>query len=172
MIHCYISVRCKSMWIFAFSIWCDSILQLLLQVTFLVTADQSCTTSPQYRTTSTLWCWWVSFQVIPQHFSWIKVWTLTWFFLNHSLVKLFVCLGSLSYSMTCFLLRLSSQTDVLTFSFTICWYNSEFIVPSMIASRPGPDSAKQGQTMILPPLCFTDGIIFLCWNEVCSFLQT
>uniref|UniRef100_A0A673FRQ1 Anoctamin n=1 Tax=Sinocyclocheilus rhinocerous TaxID=307959 RepID=A0A673FRQ1_9TELE len=60
--------------------------------------------------------------------------------------------------MTHFLLRLSSQTDDLTFSFRICWYNSEFIVPSMKTSLPGPDAAKQPPTMIPPPPCFIDGI--------------
>ncbi len=50
--------------------------------------------------------------------------------------------------MTHFLLRLSSWTDVLRFSYRICWYSSELIVPSMMASRP---AEKQDQTMLLPP---------------------
>ncbi len=126
-----------------------------------------------YRTTSTLWCWWVSsFELLasapytkgPDHSK-----TLTLFFFNHSLVKWLVCLGSLSFCMAHFLLKLSSGTDVLIFSFRICWYISEFFVPSMMASRPGPDAAKQAQTMLLPPPCFTDGIGFLCWNAVFFF---
>ncbi len=76
-----------------------------------------------------------------------------------------VCLGLLSCWMTHFLLRFISQTGVLTFFF-ICWYNSEFIIPSMMASRPGSDAVKQAQTMILPPPCFTDELRFLCWNAV------
>ncbi len=50
--------------------------------------------------------------------------------------------------------------DDLTFSFRICWYYSEFIVPSMVAGCPGQDVAKRAQAMILPPPCFTDGIRF------------
>lgn len=72
--------------------------------------------------------------------------TLTFFCANHSLAEQFVCLGSLSYCMTHFLLSFSSQTDTLTFSCGICWYNSELIAPSMKAavllrrqqSRPKP----------------------------------
>ncbi len=94
--------------------------------------------------------------------------TLAFFFFNHSLVTQLVCLGSLSCCVAHFLLRLGSRTDVLTFSFRTC-YNSEFIVPSMMAGCPGQDEAKQAQTMILPPPCFTDGIRFLCWNTVCAF---
>lgn len=30
----------------------------------------------------------------------------------------------------------------------ICWYSPEFIAPSIIASNPGPEAAKQPQTMI------------------------
>ncbi len=42
----------------------------------------------------------------------------------------------------------------------------------MMAGCPGQDAAEQAQAMILPPPCFTDGIRFLSWNAVCSFLQT
>ncbi len=60
--------------------------------------------------------------------------------------------------------------NVLTFSFRICWYNSEFIVPSMMAGCPGQDAAKQAQAIILPPPCFTDGIRFLSWKQ-CAFFS-
>ncbi len=93
-------------------------------------------------------------QLLPHHFNLIKVQTLTRLFQNinfiilfYSLVERLVCLGSLSCCMACFLLRLSSRTDVLIFSFRICWYNSKFIVPSMMASRAGPDAAKQAQVL-------------------------
>ena len=45
--------------------------------------------------------------------------------------------------MTHFLLNLSSQTGTLTFSCRICCHNSELIAPSMIASCPGSEAAKQ-----------------------------
>lgn len=43
-----------------------------------------------------------------------------------------------------------SWTDVPVFR--ISWYNSKFIVPSIIAGCPGQDAAKWAQTMILLPL--------------------
>ncbi len=95
-------------------------------------------------------------QVLPQHFIWLtsRLWLHFNFFLfHHSLVKQIVYLGVLSCCMACFLLRFSSQTDVQIFSFRSCWYHSEFIVPSMMASRPGPDAASQAQTMILQNMC-------------------
>lgn len=66
-----------------------------------------------------------------------------------------MCLGLFPSCMTNFLLRFSSQKDVL-----------RSIVLSMIVSCPGPDTAKQAQAMILPPPCFTNYIRFLCWNAV------
>ncbi len=42
----------------------------------------------------------------------------------------------------------------------------------MVAGCVGQDIAKQAQAMILPPPCFTDGIVLLSWNAECSFLQT
>ncbi len=130
---------------------------------------------------STLWCWWVSswtasfkfFHNISLLMS--GLWlghskTLTVFF-NHSLVECLVCMVLLTSCVTHYLLRFSCWTDVLTFSFRIC-YSSEWIVPSMMASCHGPDEAKQDQTMMLPSPCFTDEIWFLCWNAVFFFLQT
>lgn len=41
----------------------------------------------------------------------------------------------------------------------------------MMASHPGSEAAKQAQILILP-LCFMDGVGFLCWNVVSgSFLD-
>ena len=112
-------------------------------------------------------------QVPPQYLCRIKVntsrlshsktWTL--FCCNHALVEQLVCLLSLSFFMSDFLLTSRSWTDTLTFSCRICWYNSELIALSMITSYPGPGAAKQAQTMVLPPICFTDEIRFLCLNE-------
>ncbi len=144
---------------------------------FLVTADQSWTMTPdiwlipQYRNTSTLGCWWLSFYELQavQNISiglrsrlWLdhpKI--LTLFFFNHSLVKRLVYLGLLSCCMTRFLLRFSSWKVVLTYSFRFAWYHSEFIVTSMRASRSGLDAVKQVQTMILSPLCYTDKVLML-----------
>ncbi len=41
------------------------------------------------------------------------------------------------------------------------------MVPSIMASHPGPEAAKQPQTITLPPQCLTVGLMFfyeiLCW---------
>ena len=42
----------------------------------------------------------------------------------------------------------------------------------MLAIHPGPDTAKQAQTRILLPLCFTDGMRVLCCNVVFAHCQT
>ncbi len=45
--------------------------------------------------------------------------------------------------------------------------NSEFMVPSIMASHPGSEAAKQPQTITLPPPSLTVGKIcfyeMLCW---------
>lgn len=57
----------------------------------------------------------------------------------------------------------------MIFSFRSCWYNLDFMVTLMMGNRPCPDAAKQDQIIILPPLCFTDAIRFLCWNVTKKF---
>lgn len=42
----------------------------------------------------------------------------------------------------------------------------------MIASCPGPEAAKQPQTMMLPSPCFTVGMRYWCWWAVPFFLHT
>ena len=45
------------------------------------------------------------------------------------------------------------------------------MVPSIMASRPGPEAAKQPQTITLPPPCLTVGMMFLLWNAVLALRQ-
>ncbi len=40
------------------------------------------------------------------------------------------------------------------------------MVPSIMASRPGPEAAKQPQTITLSPPCLTVGIMF-CFMKSC-----
>ncbi len=40
------------------------------------------------------------------------------------------------------------------------------MVPPIMASRPGPEAAKQPQTITLPPPCLTAGMMFFLWNAV------
>ncbi len=160
--QCCISVSGKSMWIFAFNIWCDP------PFAAITAGKVSCNGwSVQWSLLSIkrfqLWCRFplmsCLLQVLPLHLIWLtsRLWLhLNFFFFHHSLVKQIVYLG-LSCCMACFLLRFSSQTDVQIFSFRSCWYHSEFIVPSMMAidvpSIPDPDAASQAQTIILQNMC-------------------
>ncbi len=90
---------------------------------------------------------------MPQHLNQIWAWTLTWplqniflffqkkkkkiVFLSHSEGDILVCFGSLSCCIT--QVPLSSQTDGRTISFRIFWKSAEFMVPSIMASCPGPE---------------------------------
>jgi hypothetical protein len=49
---------------------------------------------------------------------------------------------------------------------------AEFMVPSIKASRPGPEAAKHPKTITLPLPCLTVGIRVLPWNSVFGFSQT
>ncbi len=40
------------------------------------------------------------------------------------------------------------------------------MVPSIMASHPGPEAAKQPQTITLPPPWLTVGMMFFLWNAV------
>ena len=63
-------------------------------------------------------------------------------FFSHFHVDLIVCFGTLSCCVTQLRFSFSSQTDGLTFSYRILWYRAEFMLPSIKASRPGPETAK------------------------------
>ncbi len=39
------------------------------------------------------------------------------------------------------------------------FYDAKFMVPSIMASRPGPEAAKQPQTITLPPPRLTVGMM-------------
>ncbi len=93
------------------------------------------------------------------------------FILSHSDVGLLVCLGSLSCYITQVHLSLRSQTDVRTFSFRIFWQRAEFMVPSIMVSRRGPEAEKQPQTITLTPPCLTIGMMFFLWNAVLFLRQ-
>ncbi len=81
--------------------------------------------------------------------------TLILFLLSQSEVDLPVCLRSLSCCITQVRLSLRSQTDAQTFSFRIFLWGAEFMIPSIMISHPGPEAAKQPQTITLPPPCLT-----------------
>ena len=58
-------------------------------------------------------------------------------------------------------------SDIFIKNVLVCLIHSGFIAPSVIATDPGPDAAKEAQTMILQPPCFIDGIQ-LYWDALIS----
>ena len=100
----------------------------------------------------------------PQTFSvgWRGHWkTLIYLLLKQSCVKYAVGLGSLF----CwnFHLHLLNKRFALGMSlFSNIWrYMTQSIFPSMMCSEPVPCEVKRAQTIILPPPCFTVGMVFL-----------
>jgi len=91
-----------------------------------------------------------------------KVFSL--FFFSHSEVDLLVCFGSLSCCIMQVRFRLEATNRCLNVVL------QDFLVDSRIsfitASLPGPEAAKQPQTIILPPTYFTVGMMFFFWNAV------
>ncbi|MEQ2281636.1 hypothetical protein AMECASPLE_032478 [Ameca splendens] len=78
--------------------------------------------------------------------------------LNHSIVALALCLGSLS----CWkvnLLSLQSFADSNRFSSKIALYLASSIFPSTLTTFSVPAEEKQAQTMMLPPPCLTVGMV-------------
>ncbi len=70
-------------------------------------------------------------------------------------MDLLVCLGSSSCCITQVHLSLSTNGG-LTFSFRIFWWSAEFMVASIMASRPGPEA----------PDHHTSITMFDCWYDV------
>ncbi len=67
-----------------------------------------------------------------------------------------MCLGSLFCCITQVRFSLRSQTDGRTFSFRIFWWSEEFMVPSIMASHPGPEAPDHHTTTSM----------FDCWYDV------
>lgn len=78
--------------------------------------------------------------------------------------------NTLSFCMTHFALRFCSWTDVMTFSFRIYCYNSEFIAPLMVTSCAVLDAQAVVESTEIP-LCSADVTRFSCGITVLSFLQ-
>ena len=74
--------------------------------------------------------------------------------LNHSIVALAVCLGSLS----CWKV-ISSLLQTNRFSSKIVLYLAPSIFPSTLTSFPVPAEEKHPHHMMLPPPCFTVGMV-------------
>ena len=58
------------------------------------------------------------------------------------------------------------------FLLTIYLYFSALILPSIFTSLPGPAAEKHPHGTMLPPPCFTVGMVFLWWHAVFGVCQT
>lgn len=63
---------------------------------------------------------------------------------------------------TWLLLSSSCWKGTFTLSCRIFWWTYEYIFPLVMASGPGSETVKHAQIMILPPLCFTVGMMLWC----------
>ena len=98
--------------------------------------------------------------------------TFTLLFWNHSSVALAVCLGSFS----CWNVNLCRSRKSFAlwsrFSSRICLCLAPFIALSILTSLPVPAVEKHPHSMMLPPPCFTVGMVFDGWWAVLGFSQT
>ncbi len=58
------------------------------------------------------------------------------------------------------------------FCSNIDWYLELFIIPSTLTKAPIPAEEKQPQSVMLPPPCFTVGMVFFWWCAVLFLCQT
>ena len=84
---------------------------------------------------------------------------VTELFRSHSFVILAVCLGSLSCWKVNLQPSLRSRALWKRFSSRISLYLAAFIVPSIATSGPVPAAEKHPHSMMLPPPCFSVGIV-------------
>ena len=88
-------------------------------------------------------------------------------FRSHSFVILAVCLGSLSCWKVNLWPSLRSRALWKRFSSRISLYLAAFIFPSIV-----PAAEQHPHSMMLPPPCFTVGIVLGRWWAVPGFLHT
>ena len=92
--------------------------------------------------------------------------------LNHSIVALAVFLGSLSYWKVNLRPSLKSFAVSNRFSFKVSLYLAPTILPSTLTSFPVPAEEKHLHNMMLPPPCFTVGMLCSEWCAVLVFHHT
>lgn len=118
-----------------------------------------------------------NFQIMLEIFSWMKVCTFTWiwsFDLNLSTVALVVCFGSLSSFKAS--LR-SSLVFCKRFFFSRCpsvWLHpsSHHLRPASMCLLGKKNKKKHPRSTMLPPPCFTVGIMCSAWCAVLVFHHT
>lgn len=98
--------------------------------------------------------------------------TLICFLRSHSLVFLAVCFGSLSCWKTQPRPIFNALTEGRTLFPKISQYTPPVILSLMQCTRPVPCAEKHPQSMMLPPPCFTVGVVFFGLYSSFFFLQT
>lgn len=101
--------------------------------------------------------------------------TFTLSSLNYFCVGFAVCFGSLSCWKTNLLPSCTSQpslADWVRLSSRIVLYFTAFMLPSTLTSLPGSAAEKHPHSMMLPPSCFTAGMVRLWWCAVFIVCQT
>ena len=98
--------------------------------------------------------------------------TFTFMFWSHSSVALAVCLGSLSCWNVNLHRSLRSFALWSRFSSRIYLYLAPFIVPSILTSLAVPATKKHPHSMMLPPPCFTVGMLLDGSRGMLGFHQT
>ena len=86
--------------------------------------------------------------------------TLMRFVVSHASTLFAVCLGSLLCWNPKRCPKHSSHTETWRFSANISLYITPFILPSTWTRWPVPELEKQPHSMMLPPPCFTVGMVF------------
>lgn len=98
--------------------------------------------------------------------------TLIFFRWSHAFVDLNVCFSLLSCWKVKFLFIFSFLTEAWRFCAKIDCYLELFIIPSTLTKALVPAEEKQPQSMMLPPPCFTVGMVFFGWCAVFFLQQT
>jgi hypothetical protein len=83
-----------------------------------------------------------------------------------------LCLGSLSCWKVNLHPSLRSWELCRRFKSRFSLYFALFIFPSIVTSLPVPAAEKHPYNMMLPPPCFTVGMVLARWWAVPGFLQT
>ena len=109
-------------------------------------------------------------QIAPQIFNRIQVWALAGPFQNFNLllVKPFLCwfgcmLWVIVHWKTKFLFMFSFLAEAWRFCANIDWYLELFIIPSSLTKAPVPAEETLPQSIMLPPPCFSVGMVFFWW---------
>ncbi len=141
----YYSTRSFGVWIYQHGTsWLHNICPLFFSKTLRIC--QIARASPVHK----------PLQITPQIFK--RFGSGLW--LGLSFVNLDVCFRLSCWKMK-FLFIFRFLAEAWRFYASIDWYLELFIIPSTLTKSPVPAEEKQPRSMMLPPPCFTVGMVFL-----------